>query len=145
MKTIATKKLRSDKYKIYKRYVAGIVLKGWETKSIRRNRVTLRNAFCFFKHNELFVINMHVACWMLDKCEPTAERKLLLHKQELKKIKLSLATSGTVLLPHILFWNNKYIKLEIVEAKAIKKSEKRAYLKEKQSEKEAKKEMRSYF
>lgn len=145
MKVIASKKLRSDRYRVYKRYTAGLVLKGWEAKSIRRNKATLKNAFCFFKHNELFLINMHVACWMLEKCDPTAERKLLLHKQELKKLKLSLATNHSILLPHILFWSNKYIKLEIVEAKAIKKSERRAFLKEKQAKKEAQKEIRLYL
>lgn len=130
MKIIAKHKFASSNYEILEKYVAGIELKGWEVKSIRAQNVNLKNSFCSFKKHELYVSNMHISSWMLEKNDELRARKLLLRKSELIKISTKKEKLKCILIPLNLFWNNGKIKLEIALAKSRNKVDKRNAIKE---------------
>ena len=112
-KIIAKNKFAKSDYEILDKYVAGIELQGWEVKSIRANNVNLKNSFCSFKKHELFVSNMHVSPWMLEKNDEFRARKLLLHKNELLRILTKTEKFKCTIIPLSIFWLNGKIKLEI--------------------------------
>ena len=140
MKIIAKNKFARFNYEIIDQYVAGLELKGWEVKSIRAHHVNLKNAFCSFKKDELFVTNMHIASWMLEKNDELRARKLLLHKNQLLRIKSKAEQQRLVIIPLAIGWSNGKIKIEIALAKARNKIDKRQAIKEQ----EIKKRLRNY-
>ena len=86
---ILNKKAKFEYY-LHDNYVAGIVLSGSEIKSIRNNKVSIKESFCKFIENELFIINMNIQKYEFSNSEhynPKRDRKLLLNKKELSKIK----------------------------------------------------------
>ena len=88
-KLIIKNKFSKSDYDIYTTYECGISLLGWEVKSIRAKNIKLQNAFCSISlKNELWLNNANIAQYMLVKCDPYRSRKLLLHKNEILKIKL---------------------------------------------------------
>ncbi|MBR2999274.1 MAG: SsrA-binding protein SmpB [Mycoplasmataceae bacterium] len=129
-KIIAKNKFAKSDYEILDKYVAGIELQGWEVKSIRANNVNLKNSFCSFKKHELFVSNMHVSPWMLEKNDEFRARKLLLHKNELLRILTKTEKFKCTIIPLSIFWLNGKIKLEISIAKKRSKFDKRQIIKE---------------
>lgn len=128
MKIIAKNKLARANYELIDKYSAGLELHGWEVKSIRHHHVNLKNSFCTFKKHELFVSNLHVASWMLEKNEELRPRKLLLHKTELIRIANKLQQQHLIIIPLAIGWINGKIKLEIALAKARNKVDKRQAL-----------------
>ena len=85
---ISNKKAKYD-YSLLDKYTCGIVLTGNEIKSIRNSNASLNNSYCQFEGDELYVVNMHVDQYKNSSelnYEPKRKRKLLLNKQELRKI-----------------------------------------------------------
>lgn len=116
-------------------YVSGIVLTGSEIKSIRNSKASIRESFCKFTNNELFIINMNIEKYDFsndDSYNQKRPRKLLLNKIELKKLKKSVEKKGSSIIPYKLFINEKGLaKLEIFTATGKKLYDKRSTLKEK--------------
>jgi len=116
---IKNKKARFE-FHIDKTYIAGIKLLGSEIKSIRDGKVSINEAYCYFNGNELFVKNMHIAEFKqanIYNHDPLRERKLLLNRIELNRIKKSLDTKGTTVVITKLFINEKGLaKVEIALA-----------------------------
>ena len=131
---ILNKKAKFEYY-LHDHYVAGIVLSGSEIKSIRNNRVSIKESFCKFIENELFIINMNIQKYEFSNSEhynPKRDRKLLLNKKELSKIKKINDQKGNSIIPTKLFINEKgYAKIEISTATGKKLYDKRQALKEK--------------
>ncbi|OJJ22637.1 SsrA-binding protein [marine bacterium AO1-C] len=131
-------------YHFIDKYIAGLVLTGTEIKSIRQSKVTLGDAFCFLKDRELWVKQMHISPYENGthyNHEPTRERKLLLNKQELRKIEKKLNDKGLTIVPTRLFINNRgFAKLEVAIAKGKKLYDKRESMKER----DTKREIREY-
>ncbi|MDI4567655.1 MAG: SsrA-binding protein [Mycoplasma sp.] len=135
-KIIATNKKAFFDYFIIDKYQAGIVLLGWEIKSIRSGNIDIKNAFCFFKNKELFLINAHIANYMHIKGDNIRSRKLLLNKNELFRISQKVEKEKLSIIPLNIFFNKKgYAKLEIGLAKHKKKYDKRQAILEKESQK----------
>jgi SsrA-binding protein len=120
--------------------ISGIQLSGSEVKSIRLGKVSLVDSFCFFNENELFVKNINVnndgsAFTHI----PVRDRKLLLKKRELNKLKNDLI-DGLTIIPYRLFVNDRgMIKVEIALAKGKKLYDKRETIKKRDIEREIKK------
>ena len=120
--------------------ISGIQLSGSEVKSIRLGKVSLVDSFCFFNENELFVKNINVnndgsAFTHI----PVRDRKLLLKKRELTKLKNDLI-DGLTIIPYRLFVNDRgMIKVEIALAKGKKLYDKRETIKKRVIEREIKK------
>jgi SsrA-binding protein len=132
---IENKKVRFE-YTILDTYQAGIVLTGSEVKAIRNGKISMTDTYCYFKGSELYVKNISVT---LSDGEPKRERKLLLKKNELKKIKNSLI-NGLTIVPLKIYTNERgLIKLDIVLAKGKKNYDKRNTIKERDLERELKK------
>jgi len=123
---IENKKTRFE-YNFLETYEAGIVLTGMEVKTIRQGNVNLTDTYCYFKDNELFVKNISIS---LPNGEPKRERKLLLKKFQLQKLKSKLI-NGLTIVPTKLYFNDRgYVKLEIVLAQGKKIWDKKNTIKE---------------
>ena len=116
-------------------YVSGIVLTGSEIKSIRNSKASIRESFCKFTNNELFIINMNIEKYDFsndDSYNQKRPRKLLLNKIELKKLRKSIEKKGSSIIPYKLFINEKGLaKLEIFTATGKNLYDKRSTLKDK--------------
>ncbi|MCB0373968.1 MAG: SsrA-binding protein SmpB [Muricauda sp.] len=131
---IKNKRARFD-YEILDTYTAGIVLGGTEIKSIRLGKANISQSFCEFNDKgELFVINMQVDEYSHGSYynhKPKAERKLLLNKRELKKLRKEVTTTGLTIIPLNLFINDRGLaKMNIGLAKGKKLYDKRETMKD---------------
>ncbi|MCG8474840.1 MAG: SsrA-binding protein SmpB [Cytophagales bacterium] len=135
-KTVNIKNRRASfEFSFLEKFVAGMVLQGTEIKSIREGKVALGDAHCYIKNDELFVKQMHIAQFSEAKHfnhEETRERKLLMHKREIKKLEKKLQEKGLTIVPIRLFISSKgFAKLEIALAKGKKLHDKRNDIKDK--------------
>ena len=133
-------KRASFEYYLLEEFVAGLQITGTEIKSIREGKANLTDAYCNFKGEELFVINMHIAEYALGthyNHEPKRDRKLLLNKRELRKIATKTKEKGLTMIPMELFVNEKGLaKLKFAIAKGKKLYDKRETLKTKDNKRE---------
>jgi len=136
---IKNKKAFHD-YEILEKYVAGIQLQGSEIKSIRLGKVSLAESYCLFHRNELFVRGMQIAeyAWSsYNKHDPGRDRKLLLNRQELKKLQRKTRESGlTIITLRIFVAESGYAKLEIGLARGKKEYDKREIIKRKDAQRQ---------
>lgn len=144
---IVNRKARYE-YQLDKSYTAGIQLTGSEIKSIRQSNVNINDAYCYFKGNELFVKNMYIGeyeqAFAGQQHEPRRERKLLLNREELDKIKKKLDTKGFTIVTIRLFLNNKgWAKLEVSTAKGKKLVDKRNTIKERDIDRESQRKIKA--
>lgn len=127
-------------YQFLDTLTAGLVLKGTEIKSIREGKAGLADSYCFFRNDELFVRNFHIAEYQdasFYTHEPMRERKLLLSRQELNKLIKKVKDQGLTIVPIKLFINESgYAKLNIALAKGKKSFDKRDDIKKKDLERE---------
>ena len=133
-------KRASFEYFLLEEFIAGLQITGTEIKSIREGKANLTDAYCGFKGDELFVINMHVAEYTMGthyNHEPKRDRKLLLNKRELRKIATKTNEKGLTMVPMELFVNEKGLaKLKFAIAKGKKLYDKRETLKTKDNKRE---------
>lgn len=119
---------------------AGIMLTGSEIKSIRDGKANISDAYCSFENGELFVRNMHISEYKQATYlnhEPRRNRKLLLNKQEIRKLENKLKDKGVTVIPTKLYFNDRGIcKLNIALAKGKKLYDKREDLKSKDNQRE---------
>jgi len=140
-KIISNNRKASYEYHLQSNFEAGIVLTGTEVKAIRNQEINLSDSFCqFLNQDELFVRNMHVGRYQpgsYNNHESKRDRKLLLNKSELKKIKSKLKEKGIALIPVKIYLNERnIIKLEIALAKGKKLYDKRNTIKERDIKRE---------
>ena len=125
-------------YFVEETYEAGIVLVGTEIKSIRKGSVDLKDSYIRIKNNEAFIINMFIDKYKEGNTynhDTTRERKLLLHKKEIKKIGDLAARDGYSIIPLKLYIKEGKAKLEIGICKGKKLYDKRESIKKKDLEK----------
>ncbi len=122
-------------YTFTEKLEVGIVLLGNEVKSIRQGRIHLRDSFARIINEELWLFNCHITPYTqahrISKIDPVRNRKLLLHKHQLKKWIGKVQEKGLTLVPTKLYFSGSKVKLEIGLGKAKKLHDKRAQLKEK--------------
>lgn len=134
---IKNKRARFE-YELLDTYVAGIVLSGTEIKSIRLGKASIAESFCEFNDgSELFVINMQVDEYTHASHfnhQPKAARKLLLNRQELKKLHRAVKSTGLTIIPLNLFINDRGLaKVKIALARGKKLYDKRDTIKNRES------------
>jgi SsrA-binding protein len=122
-------------YEIDETYTAGIQLKGTEIKSIRQGKANLVDTYCYFKEGELWLKGMHIAEYDHSSHfnhEPKRDRKLLMKKQELRKLRRKVKEKGYTVIALKVFISEKgWAKAEIAAARGKKKFDKREEIKQK--------------
>ena len=130
----------SFEYFLLEEFDAGIVLTGTEIKALREGKASINDAYCTFKDNEMFVINMHIAEYVYgtyNNHNPKRDRKLLLNRRELKKLLGKVKEKGFTIVPVKLYINeNGLAKLTIALAKGKHSYDKRETLKDKDLKRE---------
>ncbi len=136
---IRNKKAFHD-YEILEKYVAGIQLLGTEIKSIRMGKVSLGEAYCLFEGNELYVRGMQISdyAWASYNTHiPGRDRKLLMNRQELKKLQRKTRESGLTIAALRIFINEAgFAKLQIGLARGKKEYDKRETIKRKDTQRQ---------
>lgn len=138
-KVIARNKKANHDYFILDTYDVGIVLKGTEIKSIRAGKISLQDAYCQVKNDELYIYNMHIAKYEhgnIFNHEELRDRKLLAHHHEIRKMAGKVTLEGLTLIPLELFLENGLAKLTIALAKGKKNYDKRDDMKIRDTERE---------
>jgi SsrA-binding protein len=145
MSIVENKKAFHD-YFIEERYEAGLVLEGWEVKSIRAGRVQIKEAYVVLKAEEPFVIGMHVSPLPTASThirpDPTRSRKLLLNAEEIRKLIGKVEQRGYTLVPLDLHYTKGRVKIAIGLAKGKKQYDKRETEKERDWQREQQRLMR---
>ncbi len=134
--TIAQNKKARHDFFIEDTFEAGLVLEGWEVKSLREGKANLTDSYIFLKDGEAWLLNCHIsplqtASTHIDP-NPTRYRKLLLHNTELGRIFGAQQKQGFTVVALKLYWKNNRVKLEIGLAKGKKLHDKRATEKERE-------------
>ncbi len=128
--TIALNKKAQHDYFIEERYEAGLVLEGWEVKSLREGRIQLTESYVIIQNAEAFLLGCHISPLLTTSAHthptPTRTRKLLLHRKELSKLIGLVERKGFTLVPTAMYWSRGRAKLEIGLAKGKKQHDKRA-------------------
>src|SRR3990167_4312273 len=132
---IANKKARHD-YHLEQFFEAGLVLEGWEVKSIRANKVQIRDSYVILKNGEAWLIGTHITPLntVSTHFQPDSQRtrKLLLHENELAKLFGAVNRQGYTIVPVDLHWHKNRVKVEIALAKGKQAHDKRETLKERE-------------
>ncbi len=127
-------------YEILEKYVAGIQLQGTEIKSIRMGKVSLGESYCLFEGKELYVRGMQISdyAWgSYNKHIPGRDRKLLMTRHELKKLKRKTRESGlTIVSLRVFISDSGYAKIEIGLARGKKEYDKRETIKRKDTQRQ---------
>ena len=148
MKLIATNKKANYEYYIISTFEAGIVLTGCEVKSIRLGLTNLQDSFITFdKRNECFIKNMHIATYKdasLDKPDEKRSRKLLLNKQEIKKIMTKVKEKGFTCIPMKVYLKDSLVKLEIAIAKGKHTYDKKDTIAKRDIERDTQRQLKNY-
>ena len=132
--TIALNRKAQFDYFIEDRFEAGLVLQGWEVKSLRAGKVQLDQGYVFMKNGECWLFGALISPLQTVSThitpDPTRTRKLLLNHSELSKLVGNVERKGYTLVPICLYWKDNRVKLEIGLAKGKKMHDKRATEKE---------------
>ena len=128
-------------YFVLDKYECGIELKGTEIKSLRNNSGDIKDSFGIIRNNEVYLLNMYIAKY--DKGnqfnhDERRTRKLLLHKQEIRKIRKSIEQEGLTLVPIAIYLKGNHAKVELGVCKGKKLYDKREAIKEKDLARELK-------
>jgi SsrA-binding protein len=147
MKLIAQNKKAKHDYFLSDSFEAGIVLQGTEIKSVRANKVNIKDAYCTIRNGEMFVIGMHIAKYAQGNRfnhEETRTRKLLLHKREIARIQNKIQGQALTIIPTKVYFEGGLCKVEIAIAQGKKKYDKRQALKEKTAQRQIEQNLKNY-
>jgi SsrA-binding protein len=146
MKTVATNKTAYHNYEILETFEAGIALLGSEVKSIRDGRVSLKESYAEVKDGDVFLIKCHISPYEAANIfnhEPLRERRLLLHKREIRRLSGKIKERGFTLVPTKVLFNDKgKVKVEIALVRGKREYEKRAAIKKRDTDREIRAEIK---
>lgn len=119
---------------IEEQFEAGLVLEGWEVKSLRAGKINISDAHVFIKNGEAFLLGAQINPLLTASThsipEPNRTRKLLLNRNELSKLIGSVERQGYTIVPISLYWKKNKIKIKIALAKGKKEHDKRDTIKD---------------
>lgn len=143
---IADNKKAIFNYHIEDRYEAGVVLQGWEVKAVRAGKVQITDGYVLIREGELFLIGCHIHPLISASThvqpEQARTKKLLMHKDEIKRLVGKVEQRGYTLVPLNLHWKNGRVKCEIALAKGKAEFDKRHTIKDRESKIEAQRAMK---
>lgn len=139
-KLIAQNKKARHDYSIEDVYEAGVALTGTEVKSLRAGRANLTDGYALYDDGELWLKGVHIPQYDLGTWtnhEPRRTRKLLLRKEEIRRIAGKVKDTGVTLVPLALYFKDGYAKVEIAVARGRKAHDKRQAIAEREAKREA--------
>ncbi len=143
---IANNKKAYHDYFIEDKYEAGVSLAGTEVKSLRMGKCSIKESFVRIEKGEVFIYGMHVSPYekgnIFNK-DPLRVKKLLLHREEIRKIERKIAEKGFTLVPLQVYFKGSLVKVEIGIAKGKKLYDKRQDIAKKDQKREAQREFKS--
>jgi SsrA-binding protein len=146
MKIVATNKKAYYNYEILESFEAGISLVGSEVKSIREGRISLKESYAEIKSGEILLISCNISPYEAANIfnhEPRRERKLLLHRREIKRLTGKVIEKGLTLIPTKVLINDRgKIKIEVSLAKGKRVYQKKEAIKERDRERELRAELK---
>ena len=138
--TIAFNRKAGFDYFIEDQYEAGLVLEGWEVKSLRAGKINLSDAHVIIKYGEAFLFGAQIQPLLTASThsipDSTRTRKLLMHKKELNHLIGSVERKGYTIIPLSLYWKKNIIKIKIALAKGKKEHDKRETTKDSEWQRE---------
>ena len=145
-KVVSVNRQASHNYHLLERFEAGLVLTGTEVKSIREGRVNLRDSYAAIKDEEAWLLNAHVSPYShgnIYNHDPLRSRKLLLRREEIRRLIGKTRERGLTLVPTRLYLKKGRIKVELALAKGKREYDKRETERRREAEHEARQAMRS--
>ncbi len=148
MKVVARNKKAFFNYELLESFETGISLLGSEVKSIREGRISLKESYAEIKNGEVFLLNCNISPYEAANRfnhVPRRERKLLLHRREIKRLAGKINEKGLTLVPTRIMINDKgKIKVEIALAKGKRAYQKRETIRERDRDREMRAELKRY-
>jgi len=145
-RTVAVNKHVSHDYTIIEKFEAGLALQGSEVKSIREGRISLKESYAEVKNGEVFLVKCHVSPYEAANIfnhEPLRDRKLLLHRREIKRLAGKTQERGLTMVPmRVLISDRGKIKLELALVRGKREYEKREALKKRDTDREIRAEIK---
>ena len=145
MKLVANNKKAYHDFFIEEKYEAGLVLHGTEVKSLRMGKCSIKEAFFRIENGEVYIYGMHISPYekgnIFNK-DPLRVRKLLLHRQEIRKLIGNSSEKGYTIVPLQVYFKDGRAKIEIGLAKGKKLYDKRQDIAKKDQKREAEKELK---
>jgi SsrA-binding protein len=148
VRLIAKNKKATFNYEILETYEAGIALVGSEVKSVREGRISLKESYAEIKGGEVFLVNCHISPYEASNRfnhDPLRERKLLLHRREIKRLTGKTQEKGLTLVPtKVLISEKGKVKVEIALAKGKRAYQKREAIRERDRDREMQAELKKW-
>ena len=144
-KIIAVNRKAGRDYDIIESFEVGMVLKGTEVKSLREGRMSLKDSYAMVQHGEMFLMNAHISPYShgnLQNHDPLRERKLLLHKSEIKRLTGKTEERGLTLVPLKVYFFKGRVKVELALAKGKRHHDKRETIKRRDAERDIERELK---
>jgi len=144
-KVLSSNRQASHLYFLLERFEAGMVLTGTEVKAIRGGKANLKDAYAAIRNGEAWLLNAHISPYEYGNRanhDPVAKRKLLLHRQEIRKLTGKTTEKGLTLIPTKLYLKDGRVKCEIALAKGKKLYDRRETERRKTADREARQAMR---
>ncbi len=147
MKVHAVNKRAKYDYQILETFEAGLVLKGYEVKSIKTGRMSLKGSYVIIRDNQAFLLNAHIPAYQPKNTpqnyDPEHSRKLLLHKKEIKYLTGKSEEKGLTLVPIKVYTKKDKIKLEFGIGKGKRKTDKRETIKKRETQREIERKLKT--
>ena len=147
-KTVSDNRQARYLYEIIETYEAGIQLTGTEVKSIREGKANLQDGYALIRNGEAWLLNVHISPYTASgqyfNHEPRRTRKLLLHRQEIRKLIGKVEQQGLTLVPLRMYLKRGLVKVSIALGKGKKLHDKREDLKRRQDKRDIERAMKNY-
>lgn len=147
IKMIAQNRRARHDYFLEEEFEAGISLAGTEVKSLRAGRVNFRDSYAVIRNEEVYIVGLYISPYEqgnINNKDPERDRKLLLHKYEIRKLIGKTEQKGYSLVPTKIYFRRNKVKIEIALAKGKRQYDKRQAIKEKDARREIDKKMKNY-
>lgn len=147
-KVIAQNRAAHHEYFVLERIEAGIVLDGGEVKSLRLSHCNLKDSFCVYSNGDIYIKNMHITVYekagAYNVKDSKRDRKLLLHKAEIVKLRSRINEKGLTLVPLALYFKQALVKVELGVCRGKHTYDKKRVLMEKDLEREKQRAVKNY-
>jgi SsrA-binding protein len=146
-KTIVTNRKARHEYEIVENIECGLVLLGSEVKSLREGKASLADAYARLRDNEMWLIGMHIPPYKqatYEVADPLRDRKLLLHKSEIKKLARKVQEKGMTLIPLRLYFKNNIVKVDLGIARGKRQYDKKVAIAQRDAKREMQREQKEF-